>query len=322
MKILIPSMVGEYGKRVNAERAFPLNVDCLGFVDRRLLFVLYNKPKNDKILSARIVGDTIGQYHPHGDLSVYDSLTKLVHDNYVDGCDEAWGIIGRDKSDESAAAQRYTHCKLKKWVRNIIEYINYAPMEVIEIVDEEPLYLPSPIPLGMIGHDIITGIGVGYKTMIPKYKIEDLSKRLKWLLEKNDKVNFNINNLTDSDEENEKLFGPCIKPYGRMTEVKETNKGDFYNLLFNGHGQCKYIPYGEIKECSKTISPSGKILIVYGRSPNSNFEKLKEDSEPVDGVIKINCDVLPGNYKNKEVIRIVNRKNDKTMEEFSEFLGL
>lgn len=321
MKIIYPSLYGEYSKCVNKERAFPLNIDSLGFVDRRLIFVLYNKPKNEKTLSARIVGDTIGKFHPHGDIPVYGSLAKLVHDEYVDGCDEAWGSIGRDKSDEKPGAQRYTHCKLKKWVRNLIEYINFAPMEIIEISDEEPLYLPSPISLGLIGHNVITGIGVGYKTTIPKYKIEDLAKRLKWILENKDKnIIFDKNKLTDSDEENELLFGPCIKPNGKMTDVKEIDKGDFYELLFNGIGKCSYTPYGEIKECSKNISPSGKMLVIYGRSPNSNFEKLKEDTELINGTIKINCDILHGNYKNKEIIRVINRKNDKTIEEWSEII--
>jgi len=77
MKRAIPSLYAEYGRYIDEFRAIPYHIDCLKPVERRLLFTLFNVAKR-LTKSARVIGEAIGKYHPHGDQSAYGTLVGLV----------------------------------------------------------------------------------------------------------------------------------------------------------------------------------------------------------------------------------------------------
>lgn len=248
MKFILPIYYSEYGRYITRFRAIPFYIDALIPVQRRLLLSVYEVAKDKFVKSAKIIGYATGTYHPHGDQAAYGTLVKLVQQGY---CDKQgnWGSDGLD--DAPPAAFRYTECKLSKWVKELaFKYIEYVPWDNFEY-ENEPLYLPSPIPLGLIGHGIYTGIAF-HKSNIPKYSLSDLSKRLVSLLK---------------NEENK----PIIIPKANGCDVVDkSNNTNFISILESGVGNISYIPHGEMLNNKFRIK---------GRAPNTKFTKLIEDSD-------------------------------------------
>ena len=260
MEKTLPIYYSEYGRYITRFRSIPFYIDCLIPVQRRLLLVLYEIAREKFTKSAKVVGTVIGSYHPHGDQSAYGTLVNLVYDGYVDKQGN-WGSEGL--TDAKEAHYRYTECKLSKWVKDIaFEYIDFVPWDEYEFV-KEPLYLPSPLPLGLIGSGIYSGIAF-HRPLVPKYKIEDLSKRLVGLLQNDSDVDVIIPN-----------FKNC-------TVLDETESQDQFNsILKNGIGRILAIPNGNI---------TNNKIIITGRAPNTNFDKLIDDSndEKKDRKLPIN----------------------------------
>ena len=181
MQRIIPIFYSEYGRYINKFRGIPWYIDCLKPVERRLLLVMHQIAKNKEMPSDRILGECTGKYHPHGSVGVYKTLAGLVHQNLADGSFGEFGVPGLDGKKPSAS--RYTETKLMPWVEELaFKYVDYVPWEALERDNPEPLFLPSPIPVGLIGDGVITGITF-YTTLIPKYKLQDLARRSVWLLE-------------------------------------------------------------------------------------------------------------------------------------------
>ena len=182
MDKIIPCFYADYGRYVTRFRAFPFNIDCLKLVERRLLMSLYYVAKGPKFVkAAKVVGNCIAELHPHGDISTYGTLQQLVNRGFAKG-EGNWGSKGLE--DDSAAAMRYVECKLEKWVVDFaFKYIDYVDFNNFEY-GEEPISLPCPLPIGLVGSGITTGIAF-HRTLIPRYKLKDLARRLSWLLENN-----------------------------------------------------------------------------------------------------------------------------------------
>ncbi len=242
MQTSIPCLYADYGRYIDAYRGIPSCIDSLKLSQRRALLSLYEITKsNKKVKAAKVVGYMIGNVHPHGDISAYLVIKTLLWQGYVEGQGN-WG--GRNlKEDDSPAAMRYTECRLHKWVKDFVfQYYKYVPWKNFEL-DDEPIYLPCIIPVGLIGCDNISGGGF-HRTLIPKYTFKDLLIRLKWLLENYENKPIFQSGLNEYDEN---IYGPIIKPNFRDCEVKENEIGEFYNILYNGNGSVRAIPYGEIK---------------------------------------------------------------------------
>lgn len=181
MDHLIPKMYREYGEYVNSYRSFPYEIDGLKPVERRILTVSYLVAKDKLVKSARIDGTTIAKFHPHS--SVYGSLVQLVNQGFLIGQGNFGVNLGVEPSP--AAASRYTECKLSKNFHDMaFKLIKYVPWVEGEMDDKEPLYLPTQYPICLIGKEYTQGIGFAYRTLIPCYKIDDLKKRLLWLIGK------------------------------------------------------------------------------------------------------------------------------------------
>jgi len=254
VKKIIPVFNSEYGRYINRFRAIPSFIDALKPVERRILLSLYKEGRKKAVKSATIIGYCLGHLHPHGDQSLYSTLVNMVDTGYAKG-EGNWGSPGLENSP--AAAYRYTEVSLKKWVDDLaFTHLDekFVPYEEFEL-EPEPLYIPSPIPIGLIGPDVIIGISF-YKTLIPKYKLSDLSKRLFWILKGKDPTNEII-----------------IEPYSRDCSIQESEPGEFRKILTTGIGSLNYIPYGSID--NKTIK-------VQGRAPNNSFNSLVNNEENLD----------------------------------------
>lgn len=170
----------DYAMSVIAARALPDVRDGLKPVQRRILFSmseLGNGPDKPHRKCARIVGDTMGKYHPHGDSSIYEALVKLAQDfntryPLVDGHGNFGSIDG-----DGAAAMRYTEARLTKLSMEMLADIGKDTVDFIPNFDEtekEPVVLPSRYPNLLVNGT--SGIAVGMATNIPPHNLREVIK--------------------------------------------------------------------------------------------------------------------------------------------------
>ncbi len=169
----------DYAMSVIAARALPDVRDGLKPVQRRVLYSmieLNNGPDKPHRKSARIVGDTMGKYHPHGDSSIYGALVNMAQDwstryPLVDG----HGNFGSMDGD-GAAAMRYTEARLSKISMELLADINKDTVDFVPNFDEtekEPVVLPSRYPNLLVNGT--TGIAVGMATNIPPHNLREVT---------------------------------------------------------------------------------------------------------------------------------------------------
>ena len=171
----VPEFYRSYGKYVNAFRAFPLDLDGLKPVERRVLLSAYQIASERFVKSARVDGHCLGHYHPHG--TSYGTIVQLVRQGFLSGQGSFGANIGVEPTPP--AAMRYTGCRLSKTTKSLaFKLIKYVPWQLGELDEKEPLFLPTMFPLCLLGEEYTQGIGFGYKTFIPCFKIEDLYKRI------------------------------------------------------------------------------------------------------------------------------------------------
>ncbi len=168
----------DYSMSVIVGRALPDARDGLKPVHRRVLFTMhelglaYNKAYKK---SARVVGDTMGKYHPHGDSAIYDTLVRLAQDfsmryPLVDGQGNFGSIDG-----DSAAAMRYTECRMDRLAEEMLADLDKDTVDFRPNYDEkeqEPVVLPSRLPNLLMNGS--SGIAVGMATNIPPHNLGEL----------------------------------------------------------------------------------------------------------------------------------------------------
>ena len=168
----------DYAMSVIASRALPDVRDGLKPVQRRVLYSmieLNNGPDKPHRKSARIVGDTMGKYHPHGDSSIYGALVNMAQpwsfrDPLVDGHGNFGSVDG-----DGAAAMRYTEARLSKISMELLADINKDTVDFVPNFDEtekEPSVLPSRYPNLLVNGT--TGIAVGMATNIPPHNLREV----------------------------------------------------------------------------------------------------------------------------------------------------
>ena len=169
----------DYAMSVIAARALPDVRDGLKPVQRRILYAmieLNNGPDKPHRKCARIVGDTMGKYHPHGDTSIYDALVKLAQNfstryPLIDGHGNFGSVDG-----DGAAAMRYTEARLAKISMEMLSDINKDTVDFAPNFDEtekEPLVLPSRYPNLLVNGT--SGIAVGMATNIPPHNLREIT---------------------------------------------------------------------------------------------------------------------------------------------------
>jgi DNA gyrase/topoisomerase IV subunit A len=171
-----------YGEAVNQKRAFVDFRDGLKPVTRRILFAMHElKLRHDggRMKAARIVGDVMGKYHPHGDLSIFDATVTAARGlpiSLVDG-DGNWGSF-----DDGPGAMRYIEARLSVYSDLIMLDKEYLVEGVIPFVcsydgkQREPLYLPARLPTVLLTGP--SGIGVGFNSNIPAFAPQGVVKLL------------------------------------------------------------------------------------------------------------------------------------------------
>jgi len=172
--------MGVYAEEVNLNRAVPDLIDGLKPVQRRIAWAASRLGK-DFVKTARLVGDVIGRYHPHGDASVEAAIVTMVHQNVpmVAGRGN-WGSL-----IDQAAASRYTNCTLSAYGWTFFDE-NYIHKEVTRFVPNyddttvEPVSLPALMPNVLMNGG--EGIGVGTTTKLPTFTPESLIATMKRLL--------------------------------------------------------------------------------------------------------------------------------------------
>lgn len=177
----------EYSMSVIVGRALPDVRDGLKPVHRRILYSMYElKNFHDRPYkkSARVVGDVIGKYHPHGDMAVYDAIVRMAQDfnmryPLVDGQGNFGSIDG-----DSPAAMRYTEVRMSQLAEELLKDIEKDTVDFTPNYDGsvlEPVVLPSPVPNLIINGS--SGIAVGMSTSIPPHNLSEICDGILALLE-------------------------------------------------------------------------------------------------------------------------------------------
>ena len=244
MDTIIPSFYRRYGKYVNSSRAFPLNIDGLKPVERRVLLSTYDIARERLTKCFKIDGHCVGNYHPHG--SAYGSIVNLVRQGFLIGQGNFGTNIG--VKPEPAAAMRYTEAKLSKETFDLaLKLIKYVPWVEGEVVDDkEPLFLPTKFPICLMGTDYTQGIGFGYKTFIPCYEREDVLKRMLWLI-------------------GERKTKPIIKPISDCDIL--SNDKELDDLLTTGKATIRI-------KGKYSIDGAKNCVIIHSWPPGRSFETL------------------------------------------------
>jgi DNA gyrase subunit A len=205
----------EYAMSVIIGRALPDVRDGLKPVHRRSLYAM-QQARNDwnksYKKSARIVGDVMGKYHPHGDSAIYDTIVRMAQDfslryTLVDGQGNFGSVDG-----DSPAAMRYTEIRMQKIAHQMLVDLEKETVDFIPNYDEtleEPSVLPTKFPALLVNGS--SGIAVGMTTNIPPHNIKEVIAGLEQLID---------NPLMTIDELMEYIPGPDFPTYGHIYGTK------------------------------------------------------------------------------------------------------
>ncbi len=177
----------DYAMTVIVSRALPDVRDGLKPVHRRVVYAMYDggyRPDRGYNKCSRVVGEVMGQYHPHGDASIYDALVRLVQDwsmryPLVDG----QGNFG-SPGDDPAAAPRYTECRMAPLALEMVRDIDQDTVDFRDNYDgktQEPTVLPSRFPNLLVNGS--SGIAVGMATNIPPHNLREVAAGAQWYLQ-------------------------------------------------------------------------------------------------------------------------------------------
>ncbi|MFC9662655.1 DNA gyrase subunit A [Nocardia sp. NPDC127606] len=177
----------DYAMSVIVGRALPDVRDGLKPVHRRVLYAMYDngyRPDRGYVKSARPVAETMGNYHPHGDSSIYDTLVRMAQPwslryPLVDG----QGNFG-SRGNDGAAAMRYTECRLTPLAMEMLRDIDSETVDFVPNYDgrsQEPTVLPARVPALLMNGS--NGIAVGMATNIPPHNLNELAEAIYWALE-------------------------------------------------------------------------------------------------------------------------------------------
>ena len=183
----------DYAMSVIVARALPDARDGLKPVHRRILFAMYDmgiRPNTPHRKSARIVGEVLGKYHPHGDQAVYDAMVRMAQEfslrhPLIDGQGNFGSIDG-----DSAAAMRYTEARLAPIAMELLEDLDKETIEFGPNFDDslqEPLELPARLPNLLLNG--ASGIAVGMATNIPPQNLNELCDAITYLIDHQENQN-------------------------------------------------------------------------------------------------------------------------------------
>ena len=228
----------DYAMSVIISRALPDVRDGLKPVQRRILYVMYEEGlrSNAKFRkSATVVGSTLGRYHPHGDMAVYEALVRMAQDFSLRyPLIEGQGNFGSIDGDPPAA-QRYTECRLTPLAEEMLLDIDKETVEFMSNYDGtrlEPKYLPAKIPQLILNGTM--GIAVGMATNIPPHNLKEVCEGIIYLIDHEEATVEELMNF---------IKGPDF-PTGGIIYGKK----DLLEAYFNGRGRVLCRARAEIDE--------------------------------------------------------------------------
>ncbi len=270
----------DYAMSVIVARALPDVRDGLKPVHRRVLYAMYDggyRPDRGYSKCSRVVGDVMGQYHPHGDTAIYDTLVRLAQTwvlryPMVDG----QGNFGSPGNDD-AAAMRYTECRMAPIAMEMVRDIEEETVDFTPNYDGrslEPTVLPSRIPNLLVNGS--AGIAVGMATNIPPHNLREVAEGAIWSLEHPDASREEL-----LEALMERIKGPDFPTHGLIVGTKGIE--DVYRT---GRGSVTMRAVVEIEEDSK-----GRIQLVvkelpYQVNPDNLLQKIADlvNSGRVQGI--------------------------------------
>jgi DNA gyrase subunit A len=272
----------EYSMSVIVSRALPDARDGLKPVHRRILYSMFDqglRPDRPHAKCAKVVGEVMGTYHPHGDSAIYDALVRMVQDfamrhPLVSG----HGNFGGTGPDEGAAAMRYTECRLAPIALELLDSIDEETVDFEANYDnstQQPTVLPSRFPNLLVNGS--QGIAVGMATKIPPHNLAEVINATLHLL---------ANPEATSDDLMEYVKGPDFP-----TGAQILGRQGILDAYRTGRGSIKMRAVAEIEETTKDV----RIVVTefpYEVSVESIEEKIYDlvKNGDVDGISAVQND--------------------------------
>ncbi len=285
----------EYSMSVIVSRALPDVRDGLKPVHRRILYSMFDQrllPDRPYSKCAKVVGDVMGSYHPHGDSAIYEALARMVQDfsmrhPLIDG----HGNFGGTGPDEGPAAMRYTECRLDPLALELMNGIDQETVDFVANYDatsEEPTVLPARFPNMLVNGS--QGIAVGMATNIPPHNLREIVDAARHVLEHPDAT---------PDDLMAFVKGPDF-PTGALILGRQ----GIQDAIRTGRGSIKLRAVAEIDE-----GKAGETRIVVTEMPYqtsiASVSKKIEDlvrSSDLDGIAEVQDDSAGG--ETRLVIRL------------------
>src|SRR4051794_5043833 len=276
----------DYAMTVIVGRALPEVRDGLKPVHRRVLYAMYDggyRPDRGYSKCSRVVGDVMGQYHPHGDSAIYDTLVRLAQPwvmraPLINGQGN-FGSAGNDP----AAAMRYTECRMAPLAMEMVRDIDEGTVDFSPNYDgrsEEPVILPARFPNLLVNGS--AGIAVGMATSIPPHNLREVAEGARWALEHPDATREEL-----QDALLERIKGPDF-PMGALIVGRQ----GIEQAYRTGRGSIMQRAVVEIDE-----DPKGRTTLViaelpYMVNPDNLALKIAElaDSGRVQGISEVRDD--------------------------------
>jgi len=260
----------DYAMTVIIGRALPEVRDGLKPVHRRVLYAMYDggyRPDRGYFKCARVVGDVMGNYHPHGDTPIYDTVVRLAQPwslryPLIDG----QGNFGSPGNDPPAA-QRYTECRLHQLAMELLRDIDQETVDFAPNYDgrgSEPLILPSRFPNLLVNGS--SGIAVGMATSIPPHNLREVAVGVQWFLQ---------NPLASDDELLESLMQHVTGP-DFPTKALIVGRDGIAEAYRTGRGSIRMRAVVEVDEDRRGRTQLVVTELPYQVNPDNLAEKIAE----------------------------------------------
>jgi DNA gyrase subunit A len=276
----------DYAMAVIVGRALPDVRDGLKPVHRRVLYAMYDggyRPDRGFSKCSRVVGDVMGQYHPHGDSAIYDTLVRLAQPWVMRApLIHGQGNFGSPGND-AAAAMRYTECRMAPLALEMVRDIEQETVDFQPNYDgrsEEPVVLPSRYPNLLVNGS--AGIAVGMATSIPPHNLREVAAGAQWALEHPDATRQEL-----QDALVERIKGPDF-PNGALI----VGHDGIEQAYRTGRGSVTQRAVIEVDEDSKGRTTLSITELPYMVNPDNLAEKIAEqaDSGKIQGISDVRDD--------------------------------
>jgi DNA gyrase subunit A len=272
----------EYSMSVIVSRALPDVRDGLKPVHRRILYSMFDqglRPDRPHAKCAKVVGEVMGTYHPHGDSAIYDALVRMVQDfSMRHPLVSGHGNFGGTGPDEGAAAMRYTECRLAPLALELLDSIDEETVDFEPNYDnstQQPTVLPARFPNLLVNGS--QGIAVGMATKIPPHNLGEV-------------IDATLHLLANPDATPDDLMG-FVKGPDFPTGAQILGRQGILDAYRSGRGSIKMRAVAEIEETAKDI----RIVVTefpYEVSVESIEEKIYDlvKNGDVDGISAVQND--------------------------------